>query len=167
MEQATPFYGDPTFWVALAFVVFMGGILYSKVHLKLAAQLDDKATAIKAQLDEALNLRKEAEKFLVDYQRKQRDAQKLAESIIADAEVAAESLKVQATKDVAELIERRERLAKDKLAQAEVMAVKEVKNAAVTAAVAATKEILSESLKGKSGDALVKSSIEEVGSKLH
>lgn len=167
MEHATAFYEDPTFWVAIAFLVFMGGVLYAKVHLQLAASLDDKAASIKAQLDEALNLRKDAEKFLADYQRKQRESQKLAETIISDAEVAAESLKAQAKKDIAELIERRERLSKEKLAQAELFAVKEVKNAAVTAAVAAAKELLAEGLKGKSGEALVKSSIDEVGSKLH
>lgn len=167
MEHATAFYGDPTFWVAISFLVFLAGVLYAKVHLKLAAALDEKAAAIKAQLDEALNLKKDAEKLLADYQRKQRDAQQLAETIISDAEVAAESLKVQAAKDIEALIERRERLSREKLAQAELFAIKEVKNAAVTAAVAATKELLAEGLKGKSGEAIVKSSIDEVGSKLH
>lgn len=159
--------GDPTFWVAVAFVVFMGIVLYTKVHLTLAATLDEKAASIKAQLDEALNLRKDAEKFLAEYQRKQRDAQKLAETIISDAEHAADSLRAQAVTDIAELIERRERLAKEKLAQAELFAIKEVKTAAVTAAVAAAKEVLAESLKGKGGASLVKASIDEVGSKLH
>lgn len=167
MEHATAFYYDPTFWVAISFLVFLGGVLYAKVHLKLATALDEKAAAIKAQLDEALNLKKDAEKLLADYQRKQRDAQQLAETIISDAEVAAESLKFQAAKDIEDLIERRERLSRDKLAQAELFAVKEVKNAAVAAAVAATKELLAEGLKGKGGEALVKSSIDEVGSKLH
>lgn len=167
MEHATPFYGDPTFWVALAFLVFMGGLLYAKVHLKLAASLDEKSAFIKSQLDEALNLKKDAEKLLAEYQRKQRDAQKLAETIVSDAESAADSLREQATKDIAELIERRERLAKEKLVQAELYAIKEVKTAAVTAAVAAAKEVLAESLKGKSGETLVKASIDEVGSKLH
>lgn len=159
--------GDPTFWVAVAFVVFMGIVLYTKVHLTLAATLDEKSASIKAQLDEALNLRKDAEKFLADYQRKQRDAQKLAETIISDAEHAADSLRTQAAADVAEMIERRERLSKEKLAQAELFAIKEVKTAAVTAAVAAAKEVLAESLKGKGGASLVKASIDEVGSKLH
>ncbi len=167
MEHAAPFYDDPTFWVAIAFFVFMGGVLYSKVHMQLAATLDAKAASIKAQLDEALNLRKEAEKFLADYQRKQRDAQKLAETIISDAVHAAESLKTQASKDIAEMIERRERLSKEKLVQAELFAIKEVKIAAVRAAVAASKEVLAASLQGKNGDSIVKDSIGEVGSKLH
>ena len=159
--------GDPTFWVAFAFIFFMGLMAYFKVHKKLATSLDDKAASIKAQLDEALNLRKDAEKLLAEYQRKQRDAKNLAESIISDAEAVAESLKVQASKDIEELVTRRERLAKEKLAQAEQLAVKEVKAAAASAAVIAAKAVLAESLKGSEGEALIKASIDEVGSKLH
>ena len=158
---------DPTFWVAIAFVLFIGGLMFAKAHTNIAASLDEKAAAIKAQLDEALNLRKDAEKLLAEYQRKQRDAKNLAETIISDAEKVAESLKVQAKNDIEELVERRERLAKEKLAQAEQLAIKEVKAAAVTAAVSAAKQVLSDSLKGKEGDALVKASIDEVETKLH
>ena len=159
--------GDPTFWVAVSFLVFVAGVLYAKVHKNVAASLDAKAATIKAQLDEALELRKDAERLLAEYQRKQRDAKKMAETIVSDAEKVAESLKLQAKADINELVERRERLAKEKMAQAEQLAIKQVKAAAVSAAVAAAKTVLAESLKGKAGSTLVKASIDEVEDKLH
>lgn len=167
MEHAAPFYENPSFWVGFAFFFFMGILAYLKVHKTLAATLDAKSATIKAQLDEALNLRKDAEKLLAEYQKKQRDAQKIAETIIADAENTAVTMQAQAEKDIKELVERRERLAKEKLASAEALAIKEVKAAAVTAAVAAAKEVLATSLKGDAGAGLVKASIDEVESKLH
>ena len=57
-------------WVALAFVLFVGLLGYLGVHRIIAKSLDDRASRIKAELDEARKLKDEAAALLAEYQRK-------------------------------------------------------------------------------------------------
>ncbi len=91
---------DPETWVAVAFVIFVGGLGYLGVHRMLTNALDNRAAKIKADLDEAARLREEAQRVLADYQRKQRDALKSAEEIVAHARAEAERVAQQAMRDL-------------------------------------------------------------------
>ncbi|MEO5373636.1 MAG: hypothetical protein H7840_05085, partial [Alphaproteobacteria bacterium] len=77
---AGPFYAQPEFWVAVAFLIVVG-FSFRKVTRAIAAALDMRAEKIKAKLDEARSLREEAQALLAEYQRKQRDAMNEAEDI--------------------------------------------------------------------------------------
>lgn len=82
---------DPTFWTAVAVVLFVA--LIAKPVGKMASKaLDERADKIKAELDEAEKLRNEAQDLLAQYQRKQRDAASEAESIIQHAKEEAERM---------------------------------------------------------------------------
>jgi hypothetical protein len=72
---------DPTFWVAVAFVIFVAAA-FKKVRDGLNSALDGRAARIKAQLDEARQLREEAQAALAEYQRKVRDAAAEAKAIV-------------------------------------------------------------------------------------
>src|SRR5438309_10170001 len=76
---------EPEFWVAVAFVLFLGVLIYVGVHKKLIEALDHRSGRIQAELDEARRLRDEAGKLLAEYQPKQREPERAAEAIIADA----------------------------------------------------------------------------------
>jgi F-type H+-transporting ATPase subunit b len=167
MAGTGPFYTDPTFWVAGSFTVFVGGVLYVKAHKKIAAMLDERTAAIRAQLDEAQELREDAEKLLNEYQRKQRDAEKEAAEMVAQAQEDAKIMAKEAKADIEAMIRRRTRAAEEKIAQAEASAVKEVKAVAVNVAVAAATEVFADKLKGKDGGALIDKAISDVESKLH
>lgn len=160
------FYLDPTFWVAGSFVVFVGGVVYAKAHKKIAGMLDDRSQAIAKQIEEAQSLRDEAEKMLADYQRKQRQAEQEASDIIDAARQAAEALKAGAEADIEKMIERRTRMASEKIAQEEANAVKEVRSVAADVAIAAAETVLADSLSGKKGKPLVEASIGEIEAKL-
>ena len=67
------------FWVAVAFVVFLLILLYYKVPKLIAKSLDDRAEAIRKELDEARRLREEAQNLLADYQKKHRNVGQEAE----------------------------------------------------------------------------------------
>ena len=56
------------FWVAVAFVAFLLVLVYYKVPSLIAKALDDRAEAIRKELDEARRLREEAQNLLADYQ---------------------------------------------------------------------------------------------------
>ncbi|HEX6610167.1 MAG TPA: F0F1 ATP synthase subunit B, partial [Hyphomicrobiaceae bacterium] len=73
------------FWVAVAFFIFVGIMIYMKVPGMVTKALDDRADAIRKDLDAARKLREEAQDLLADYQAKQRQAETEAQQIIQDA----------------------------------------------------------------------------------
>jgi len=158
---------DPTFWVATAFVAFIGLLVYLKVPGKVGAALDKRADKIKADLDEAEGLRDEAQDLLATYQKKQRDAVKEAEDIAAQAKTEAGRILEQGRKHLEETVARREKLAMDRIAQAEAAALDEVKARTVEIALDATRELLSQKMAAKKADQLVDTAIEELPGKLH
>ena len=157
---------DPTFWVAVAFVILLGIAFYFKVHKALIGKLDERAARIKAQLDEAQTLREEAQKTLADYQRKQRDATE-TERIIEHAKEESQRLREEAEKSLQHALARRREAAEEKIAQAEAAALKEVRNQAVDVAMAAAAKLLAEEVKPAQAKALIDESIEDLSKKLN
>ena len=158
--------GDPEFWVAIAFVVAVGGVIWKSAPM-LAQMLDARAAKIKAELDEAQRLRDDAQRTLAEYQRKQRDALKEAEQIVALARTEAERVAAQAARDLALALERRQNLALEKIALAEAKATAEVRNTAVDVAVAAVRQMLAEQLDWQRKSKLIDDAIAELPKLLH
>lgn len=159
-------FSSPEFWVAVAFVIFAGLMVWKGTKPILAA-LDARSNRIHQQIEEARSLRAEAERALGEAQRKTREATREAEAILAQAAAEAERLKAQAAESLEATLKRRERNAIDKIAQAETRAVEEVRNRAVEVAVAATARLLQEQMEGAQGDKLVEDAITEIGRRLH
>ena len=157
---------DPTFWVAIAFVVFVGLMVW-KATKPILAGIDARGERIKTELDEAQRLREEAQKALAEYKRKQRDVAKEAEDLLANAKHEAELLRNQATEDLKATLARREKAALEKIAQAEVQAVQDVRALAVDIAMAATAKLLSENVDPTRDQAMVDQAIKDLGQKLH
>jgi hypothetical protein len=61
------------FVVLIAFLLFIGVLMYLKVPAKLGGLLDKRAEGIQAELDEARKLREEAQSVLASYERKARE----------------------------------------------------------------------------------------------
>ncbi len=158
---------DAEFWVAVAFVLFLGFLAYLGVHRKLLAALDHRSARIKAELDEARRLREEAQAVLAEYQRKRGEAEREAQDIIAAAREEAERLAADAKGKVEEFVSRRTAMAETKITQAEAQALADVRAAAAEAAVAAAERILSETAKGKVGDDLIAQGIRDLKAKLN
>src|SRR3954471_12813466 len=117
-------------WVAIAFICFLGLLMYVGVHRQLAKALDDRAARIKAELDEARKLRDDAAQLLADYQKKRQEAETEAQGIVAGARAEAERMAADAKAKVEEFVDRRTKLAETKIAQAEAQAAAEVRGAA-------------------------------------
>src|SRR5947208_5989609 len=158
---------EPEFWVAVAFVLFVGVLIYVGVHKKLIEALDHRSNRIQAELDEARRLRDEAGKLLAAYQRKQREAEREAEAIIADARAEAGRVAAEARVKMEEFVARRTKLAESKIAQAEAQALADVRAAAADAAVTAAEKILRDTAKGKVADDLITQGIAAVQAKLN
>jgi F-type H+-transporting ATPase subunit b len=159
-------FGDPEVWVAIAFVIFV--VLTAKPIARAVVKgLDARAAKIKAQLDEARALRDEAERLLAEHQRKQIAAVKEAESILAHARDEAGRVRREAGANLEAALARREKMAMDKIAQAEAQAVADVRNHAVDIAMAAAAKLLKEGIDSGKGDELIDSAIKELDRKLH
>lgn len=157
---------EAEFWVAVAFVIVIAGLYYKGRGVATTA-LDERAAAIKAELDEAHRLREEAQSKLAEYQRKQRDALKEAEAIVAHAKGEAERVAAQAARDLDAAIERRKRLALEKIALTETKALAEVRNLAVDLAIAALRRVLAQDLDAPRRSALIDEAIAGLPPTLH
>ena len=158
---------DPSFWVAIAFLIFVGLLGYLGVHRQLTKALDNRAERIKAELDEARRLKDEAVALLKEYQRKREAAEGEAQSIVTEARAEAGRLAVEAKAKAEEFVARRTRMAEQKIAQAEAQAVADVRAAAADAAVAAAARILTQQAKGELAAELVAKGVEDVRKKLN
>jgi len=77
---------EAEFWVAVAFVIFVGVLGYFGVHKLLLKGIDERRDRIKVEFDEARRLKAEAEALLAAYRRKQHEARKTgAEVHLANA----------------------------------------------------------------------------------
>src|SRR5438874_13279357 len=83
-------FAEPEFWVAVAFVIFVGILVYVGVPKILLNALDDRGKRVQAELDEARRLKEEAQKLLAEYKAKQRQADEEAVAIIEGATAEAE-----------------------------------------------------------------------------
>jgi F-type H+-transporting ATPase subunit b len=160
------FMRDAEFWVLVAFVIAIAFLVY-KVHGIVTTALDARAAKIKAELDEAQRLRQEAQSKLAEYQRKQRDALKEAEAIVAHAKAEAERVAAQGARDLDAAIERRRHLATEKIALAEAKALTEVRNIAVDLAIAAVGRVLAQDLDAPRRGALIDEAIAALPPTLH
>lgn len=158
---------DAEFWVAIAFVIFIGLLGYLRVHSKIVGALDQRQARIKSELDEARRLKEEAQELLAAYQRKQHEAEREADAIVASAKAEAERLTAEAKAKMADFVARRTKMAETKIAQAETQALADVRAAAADAAVAAAEKILVTATKREVADRLLTQGIEQVKSKLN
>lgn len=164
-----PFFSltNTNFIVLLAFIVFIGVLVYFKVPGMIGGLLDKRAEGIQAELDEARSLREEAQAILASYERKQKEVATQAEAIVEHAKKEAAEAAEQAKVDLKATIARRLAAAEDQIKSAEVAAVNEVRNTAVTVAVGAAQDLIAKKLTATDGNKLIEDAIKDVEAKLH
>lgn len=158
---------NTNFVVLLAFLLFLGVLMYFKVPSKIGEMLDGRSAAIKSELDEAKALREEAQSLLASYERKQKEVQAQADRIVATAKDEAATAAETAKADIANSITRRMAAAEEQIASARASAIKAVKDQAVVVAVAAAKDVIAAQMDAKAGNALIDAAIADVEAKLH
>ncbi len=169
LAASGPFFslGNTNFVVLLAFLLFVGILIYAKVPGRLTGMLDARATQIRAELDEARALRDEAQTILASYERKQKEVQSQADRIVSTAKEEAMAAAEQAKADLAKSIARRLAAAEDQIASAEASAIREVRERAVQVAIAAAGEVLARQMTPSSASEMIDSAIAQVAAKMH
>jgi F-type H+-transporting ATPase subunit b len=162
-----PLWMNPTFWVGVAFVILLGMMVRAKVISTITTALDDRAAGIKSEIEEAKRLREEAERLLADYQKKHADAENEAKAIVENARREAEALAAETRRSLKEGLERRTKVAEDKIARAEAQAVSDVRATAVDVAMAAAETLLAAKSAGQPGAAMIDQSIRDLKGRLN
>ncbi|WBU58254.1 F0F1 ATP synthase subunit B [Paracoccus sediminicola] len=164
-----PFFSlrNTDFIVTIAFLVFIGILIYFKVPQIVGGLLDKRAEGIRADLEEARKLREEAQELYASYERRQREVQGQADEIVANAKREAIAQADKAKADLETSIQRRLKGAEDQIASAENEAVRAVRDRAVQTAIAAASQILREQGSSAQLSAGIDSSIDEVSQRLH
>ena len=153
--------------VTIGFVIFIGILVYYGVPGMVTRMLDARAVRIKQELDEARALRDEAQTLLAGYERRQKEVKAQAEDIVTAAKAEAEKAAEAAKEEIRNSVARRLKTATEQIAAAEQSASRQIKDQAVTVAVAAAGDVMRERMKADDANRLIDSSIAEVGEKLH
>jgi F-type H+-transporting ATPase subunit b len=162
----TELLSDAHFWVGVAFVIFLALMVFVGVHKLVWNALGESGRKVQAQLDEAEQLRGEAQRLLDDIKVQREAAERHAAELLANAKEEAQRLRVDAQAKLAEQIERRGQLAERRIAQAEAQAANDVKAAAADAAAQIAERVLTARIAGAKSDPLVDAAIGQLAGKL-
>lgn len=161
------FAAEPEFWVRLCLVIFFLILLVAKVPFSIWKSLGDTGASVRAELDEAVRIRTEAQDLLNSIKADRIKAEQKAREIIAFAEEEAVRMAAEARVKLEDSIKRREMLAERKIAQAEAQAAADVKSAAADLAAQLAETILLERTKKGGPDGLVDKAIGELESRFN
>lgn len=169
MAASGPFFSlrNTNFVVLLAFLLFVGVLVYFKVPGLLGGLLDKRADTIRAELEEARKLREEAQELRASFERKKAEVKDQAERIVAKAKADAELAAKQARVDLEASIARRLRGAEDQIASAEAAAVREVRDTAISVAIAAAGDLIAKNLGAEAAGKMIEESITTVDARMH
>ena len=167
--HAVPFLSlfNTNFVVLVAFLVFIGILLYAGVPGMIAGLLDGRATAIRKDLADAKAIRDEAQALLDSFAAKRAEVEAMTTKIVDTARDEAKAASAQAKVDLQAAIDRRLKAAEDQIASAEAAAVKDVRDRAVQVAVAAAGDVIARNLSSADAGKLIDASITQVEEKLH
>jgi len=149
-------------WIALAMIVVIAIMIWKKVPGAIAGALDSKIALIRDQLAEAELLRKEAEALKAEYQAKSASADKDRAALLERAKHEANEIVAKAKTDAEALIERRTRMAEDKIAAEERAAIEQLRAAAAEAASRAAARLIAERHDANTDAKLVDQAIKEI-----
>ena len=153
---------DATFWVAIAFFIFFGGLVYLKVPQKVNASLTEKINIIKKELKEAERLKNEAKSLLSDYESKLDKSKKESRLIIETAKKESEKNILEKTKKFHELVENKKISTQTKITQMKENALKEIKNISIKISIESVENIIKNSIDKNKLDKLYTNSLQEI-----
>jgi F-type H+-transporting ATPase subunit b len=162
-EEPSAFGMTAPMWIALAMIVVFAILIWKRVPAMIGKALDKKIAGIREQLDEAAKLRADAEALKAEYEAKSAQAGAEAATMLERARAEADSIVSKAETDAAALVERRTRMAEDKIAAAERAALDEVRAKAASAAAAAAENLIRDKLDARADKAMIDATIAELG----
>ena len=157
---------DATFWVAVSFIIFFGGLVYLKIPQKINEILNKLILDIKNEIDESEKLRTEAKTLLDNAQNKLDTAQSVSNEILEQAKKDSDKLVIELNDKFHRTSEIKKNLAENKIGQMKEAAIKEIKDASIKIAVDSVKKIITTSVDKSKLDTLFQKNLDETKEEL-
>lgn len=152
---------DATFWVAVSFFIFIGGLVYLKIPQKVSNILSDQILDIKKEIDESEKLRAEAKTLLANSQKKLDEVNNLKKEILEQAKKDSEMLIIEINEKFYKSSEIKKKLAENKIIQMKENAIKEIKNISAKIAIESVIRIINTSIDKSKLDKIFEQNLEE------
>jgi len=152
---------DATFWVAISFIIFFGGLVYLKIPQKISEVLNKLILDIKNEIKESERLRSESKILLDNAQNKLDSAQLESKKILEQTKKETDELIIEMNDKFHKSSEIKKNLGENKIAQMKEAALKEIKNVSIKIAVDSVKKIITTSIDKSKLDNLFKKNLEE------
>tara|TARA_B110000263_G_scaffold207633_1_gene189064 strand:- start:61 stop:558 length:498 start_codon:yes stop_codon:yes gene_type:complete len=152
---------DATFWVAISFIIFIGGLIYLKIPQKINEVLNKLISDIKSEIDESEKLRLEAKILMDSAQSKLDTAQTVSNEILEQAKIDSDHLVIEMNDKFHKSSEIKKKLAESKITQMKEAALKEIKDVSIKIALDSVKEIINTSVDKSKLDRLFSKNLEE------
>tara|TARA_B100001179_G_scaffold228306_1_gene212162 strand:+ start:238 stop:735 length:498 start_codon:yes stop_codon:yes gene_type:complete len=152
---------DATFWIAIAFIIFVGGLIYLKVPQKINSFLNNAISVINNEIKEAEKLREEAKNLLNESQEKLEIAPKESEKIIKDAKKESEKIIIEINNRFFQAIENKKKLTEQKITQMKEEAIKSLKDVSVKIAMESVARLINTSLDKSKLDIFFKENLKQ------
>ena len=157
---------DSTFWVAVSFIIFFGGLIYLKVPHKINEILNKLITDIKNEIDESEKLRTEAKNLLDNAQKKLDTAERVKNEILDQAKKDSDRLIIELNDKFHKSSDLKKNLAENKINQLKENAIKEIKDVSIKIAVDSVKKIITTSIDKSKLDTLFQKNLDETKEEL-
>ena len=157
---------DATFWVAVSFFIFLGGLVYLKVPQKINNSLTNGINEIKKELEEAEKLKEEARNLLDVYESKIAKSQEESKKIIDAAKKESENAILENTAKFHQIIEERKKSTEQKIFQMKENALKDIKNISVKISMEAVEHLIKNSIDKNKLEKLYIKSLEQAKTSL-
>jgi F-type H+-transporting ATPase subunit b len=152
---------DATFWVAISFIIFIGGLVYLKIPQKINDILNKLILDIKNEIDESEKLRLEAKSLMDNAQSKLDTAQTVSNDILNQSKKDCDHLIIEMNDKFHKSSEIKKNLAENKITQMKDAALKEIKDVSIKIAVESVKKIIITSVDKSKLDSLFNKNLEE------
>ena len=152
---------DATFWVAISFVIFCGGLIYLKIPKKINETLNKLILDIKNEIEESEKLRSESKILLDNAQNKLDSANAESKKILKEAKKEAEELVIEMNDKFHKSSEIKKNLGESKIFQMKEAALKEIKDVSVKIAIDSVKKVMTTSIDKSKLDNIFEKNLEE------
>ena len=157
---------DATFWVAVSFIIFFGGLIYLRIPQKINEILNKLILDIKSEIDESERLRTEAKILLDNAQNKLDTAQLESKEILKQAKKDSDNLIIELNDKFHKTSEIKKNLAENKIGQIKEAAIKEIKDTSIKIAVDSVRKIITTSVDKSKLDTLFQKNLDETKEEL-
>ena len=158
---------NTNFVVTIAFLAFIGIVLYFKVPTKVNGLLDDRSTTIKEEIEGANKILEESKSLLAELEREHKQNIEKAQKIISDAETEAKRMISDSKKEIRHSVERKVKLAEEQIKATEASVIKSIKDRAIDNSVLLAEQQLSIQATSKANNLIIEKSIEQIKKSLN